>query len=164
MIKRATAFLVSALLCGCAASGDYPSLAKRAFEKPRTAKPDGPAAPAPASDPALVGRIAAALNLARGGVPAFEAALSAARAATGHAAGASPESEAWIEGQLMVSRLESLTLATRDALAALDAERRLLDQIPGSPDQPTLQAAIAEVEAMDTRQSQAIRALLSSFK
>lgn len=164
MFKRAMAFLVPVLLSACAASGDYPSLAKRPFEKPQTASQVVPSVPAQASDPALLGRIADALKLAKDGVPDFEAALPAARAAANRAAGAAPESEAWIDGQLMVTRLESTTGAARDALAALDDERRLLDQHPGSPDAPALLAAIAEVEAIDARQSETVRALLALFK
>ena len=164
MYTRATAFLIPALLAACSAPGGYPSLAKRPFEKPQAAVPDAPLPPPQASDPALLGRIADALKLARDGVPDFEAALPAARAAADRASGAAPESEAWIDGQLMVTRLESTTGPARDALAALDDERRLLDAKPGSPDAPTLLAAIAEVEAIDARQSEAVHALLSQFK
>jgi len=163
MFKRFTVFLILALLSGCAAPGEYPSLAKRPFEKPQPALPDVPVAPPQASDAALLGRIADALKLARGGVPDFQAALIPARAAAERASGSVPESEAWIDGQLMVTRLESTTGPARDALAALDDERRLLDQHPGSPDAPALQAAIAEVEAIDARQSEAVRALLALF-
>ena len=64
----------------------------------------------------------------------------------------------------MVTRLEQTTGPARDALAALDDERRFLDQRPGSPDIPALQAAIAEVEAIDARQSASIHELLALLK
>lgn len=160
MIKRITAILVPALLSSCAAPGVYPSLAKRPFEKPPVTPPEAPPAALPASDPALLGRIAEALKQARDGVPDFEAALPAAKQAAERASGAAPESEAWIQGQLMITRLERTTGPARDALAALDDERRFLDQRPGSPDVQALQSAIAEVEAIDARQSEAIRGLL----
>ncbi len=164
MITRVTAILVLALLSSCAAPGAYPSLAKRPFEKPQLASPEVPPLPLPPSDPALLGRIADALKQARDGVPEFEAALPAAKQAATRASGAAPESDAWIQGQLMVTRLERTAGAARDALAALDDERRFLDQRPGSPDIPVLQSAIAEVEAIDARQSQAIGALLAFLR
>lgn len=164
MIKRITAILVPALLSACAASGPYPSLAKRPFERPPVATPEAPPAPLPASDPALLGRIADALKQAKDGVPGFEAALPVARTAAERAWGAAQESDAWIDGQVMVTRLERTTGPARDALAALDDERRFLDQHPGSPDVVALQSAIAEVEAIDARQSEAIHALLALLK
>ena len=164
MIKRITAILVPALLAACAAPGAYPSLAKRPFERPPVATPETPPAPLPASDPALLGRIADALKQAKECVPDFEAALPAARTAAERASGAAQESDAWIEGQVMVTRLERTAGPARDALAALDDERRFLDQHPGSPDVAALQSAIADVEAIDARQSEAIRALLALLK
>lgn len=163
-MKRIPIILVPALLVACAAPGTFPSLAKRPFEKAPAAPPEAPVTPAVPSDPALLGRIADALKLARDGVPDFESALPAAREAAQRASGASQGSDAWIEGQLMVTRLERTTGPARDALAALDDERRFLDLHPGSPDVPALQAAIAEVEAIDTRQSATIRELLSAIK
>lgn len=164
MIKRITAILVPALLSSCAAPGTYPSLAKRPFEKPAAAPPEAPAAPLAPSDSALLGRIAEALKQAKDGVPEFEAAYPAAKQAADHASGAAVESDAWIQGQLMITRLERTAGPARDALAALDEERRFLDQRPGSPDAPALLSAIAEVEAIDARQSEAIRALLALLK
>lgn len=164
MMKRIPAILVPALLSACAAPGTFPSLAKRPFEKPPVAPPETPVAPAMPSDAALLGRIADALKQARDGLAEFEAALPAARAAAERATGAAQESDAWIQGQLMVTRLERTTGPARDALAALDDERRILDQRPGSPDGPALQATIAEVEAIDARQSEDIRALLALLR
>jgi hypothetical protein len=164
MMKRCLAVLIPALLSACAAAGTYPSLAKRPFEKPPATPPETPVAPAMPSDAALLGRIADALKQARDGVPDFEAALPAARMAAERASGATQESDAWIQGQVMVTRLERTTGPARDALVALDDERRFLDQRPGSPDIPVLQSAIAEVEAIDARQSEAIRALLALLK
>lgn len=164
MMKRCLVVLIPALISACAAPGAYPSLAKRPFERPPVASPVAPVAPAVPSDAALLGRIADALKQARDGGPDFETALPAARAAAERASGASQESDAWIEGQVMVTRLERTAGPARDALAALDDERRFLDQRPGSPDIPALQAAIAEVEAIDARQSEAIRALLALLR
>lgn len=164
MITRITAILIPALLSACADPGAYPSLAKRPFEKPPAARPEAPPAPPPASDAALLGRIADALKQARDGVADFEAALPSARAAAEHASGAAPESYAWIDGQVMVTRLVRTTGPARDALAALDDERRFLDQHPESPDRAALQAALTEVEAIDTRQSAAISALLALLR
>ena len=163
MMKRTLIILVPALLAACTAPGTFPSLAKRPFEKPLVASPEPPVAPALPSDAALLGRIADALKQARDGVAGFETALPAAREAARQASGAGQESDAWNNGQLMVTRLEGTTAPARDALAMLDDERRFLDQHPGSPDLPVPQAAIAEIEAIDARQSGIVRELLALF-
>lgn len=161
---RSLAFLIPALLAACTAPGNYPSLAKRAFEKPAPPPAEAQIPVEQPSDIALLGRVADALRQARNGVPEFEAALPAARAAAERASGEPPESESWIEGQLMVTRLISTTAPVREALAALDDERRILDAKPGSPDAAALIIAIAEVEAIDAKQSEAVKALLARFK
>ncbi len=164
MMKPFPALAIAALLAGCAVSGEYPSLAKRPFEKP----PANPTSPPPAavvpSDPALQGRVADMLKLARAGVADFDATLPAAREAVRRGTGAAEGSDPWIEAQMAVSRLERTLEPARNALADLDDERRILDQHPGSPDQPALEAAIAEVEMIDARQSSSIRALLALLK
>jgi hypothetical protein len=101
---------------------------------------------------------------AQGGEADFAAARRLAESAVQKASGAAPESEAWIDAQLMMTRLEQATASARDALASLDDERRYLDQHPGSPDREALLSAIAQVEAIDDRQSATIRELLSRLR
>lgn len=156
--------LVPALLAGCASVGDYPSLARRPFEKPGSVATPSPPAPATASDPALLRRVADALKQARDGVTSFDETLPAALEAARRASGSAEGSEPWIAAQLAISVLERTLSPAHDALASLDDERRFLDQYPGSPDLPVVQAAVAEVEAIDSRQSLKIRELLALLK
>lgn len=152
--------LIPPLIAGCAAQGEYPSLAKRPFEKTQSSPPPPVESGFP-SDPASLARIADAVKQAREGVSGFEAVLPAASDAARRAVGSAEGSEAWISGQLAVSRLERALGSARNALSTLDDERRFLAQRPGSPDQPELDAAIAEVEAIDARQSASIKELLA---
>lgn len=161
MMKHFLVVLIPALIAGCAAPGDYPSLAKRPFEKAPANPPSPPPEVAIPSDPALLGRIADALKQAREGVSDFEAALLVAREAAKRGSGMAEGSDPWINAQLAVSRLERTLEPARNALAALDDERRIIDLHPGSPDHAPLEAAIAEVEAIDMRQSASIRELLA---
>ena len=164
MMKLFLALLIPALIVGCAAPGEYPSLAKRPFEKPPSNPSTTPVEPTIPSDLAVLARIADALKRAREGVADFNAALPVARAAAERGSGASEGSDPWIDAQMAVSRLERTLEPARNALADLDDERRVLDQHPGSPDQPALKEAIAEVEMIDTRQSASIRELLTLLK
>lgn len=123
-------------LAGCAASGPYPSLAPRALERDLTGGsapagcpvPDdvaaalGGSAPAPApvvgSDPALRARVAALIAAAGAGQAEFDALLPQAEAQAARAGSA--RSEAWIEAQQRLSRLEAARGRTVDALSELD--------------------------------------------
>ncbi len=154
--QSALAFL---LLAGCADSADFPSLAKRAFEKEAVAPP--PAAPAVLpSDPALLARIGDHVGQARGGQSAFDAALATARGAVSAAGNASPASDPWIAAQLQISRAERALNPARDALADLvSAQLALITQSPGSPDRAALDAAVTEVQDIANRQNDALAAL-----
>lgn len=161
MMMRFPLILIAALLAGCASPVGYPSLARRPFEKPPANPAPPPVESAVPSDPALLGRVADAVKLAKDGVPDFEAAVPAARDAAQKGVGAAQGSEPWIAAQLAVTRLERTLEPARNALAALDDERRYVDQHPGSPDRAALEAAISEVEAIDARQSAMIHQLLA---
>lgn len=153
--------VAAALLSGCAAEGTYPSLAKRPFETGGAAPPPPSPPPATPSDEALLARVASALKDAQAGVPAFEAALGPARDSARRASGAAEGSEPWIAGQMAVSRLERTLEPAQAALSQLDEERRLVQQNPTSPDLPAIQAAIDEVQAIEERQSAAVKELLA---
>jgi hypothetical protein len=148
----------SALLLGaCADPGSFPSLAPRPYEKGGTA-PVAPAEAIKASDPALLARLNASVARAEAGQGAFATALDAAHSAM---AGAGPRgSEAWIEAQMAVSRLERTREAAQGALADLDQEKRVMLFGPPSPDLPALEAAMARVSAIDGEQLAAVTALV----
>lgn len=110
--------IAALLLGGCAAQGDFPSLAPRAVESINYDEEPVREVPAVAPDPALAAQIAALLEQARQGQSAFEAALPAARASVGSAGAAA--SESWIAAQMAISRLESARGPTALALAELD--------------------------------------------
>jgi hypothetical protein len=107
-----------ALAAGCAPEGSFPSLAPRAVERlsgeePVRAQPSVPA------DPALSAEVAEILERARRGQTDFEAALPAARSAVARAG--APGSDAWVEAQQAVSRLEGARAETAAAVTQLDS-------------------------------------------
>lgn len=166
--------LTLALAGGCAAPGPYPSLAPRAaeFGLPGGSAligcpvPRDPAAalagaavqatPAVPSDPELRRRVAELLATARAGQAAFAAALPQAerRAAS---AGA-PSSDAWVEAQQELSRLEAARARTAEALAELDALglRPAAGPAVNEEDYAAILAAAGEVQALARAQDEAI--------
>jgi hypothetical protein len=133
-LPLATLLLPTVFLSACAAQGSFPSLAARAAERgqaggsapalcPEVDAPDPAAvasAPAPPpSDPQLRSRITELLAQARAGQTEFASLLPRAQAAIGRSGAA--ESEAWIEAQQQLSRLEAARARTVDALAELDS-------------------------------------------
>ncbi len=153
-----SAALLGALLAGCAAEGDFPSLEPRAVER-ELAQTD-PAPPAPlADDPALAERVAALAAEARRGEAEFEAALPVARSAV--AAAGPAGGEAWIEAQQALSRLEAArgatvrALADLDALALAEANKTTLN----GADLERLRAAVAALQAIADRQHDEIAGL-----
>lgn len=130
----AALLLATVLLSACASQGSFPSLAPRAAERGQAggsapALCPGAEAPAvepvaqapapPASDPGLRSRITDLLAQARAGQTEFASLLPEARAAIGR--GGAAESEAWIEAQQQLSRLEAARARTVEALAELDS-------------------------------------------
>ena len=111
------ATLLACLLGGCATGGDFPSLAPRpveqlSFEEP--IKVDPPVA----ADPALSGRAGALLGEARAGDRQFEEAYGRALPLV-RAAGPAG-SDAWIQAQEAISRVEAARIGTTNALSELD--------------------------------------------
>jgi hypothetical protein len=128
MHKPSIAFVMLAplSLAACATTqGDFPPLSKRPFEK---AGPiEEPAVAAPALSSSLPGPIAAQTNalLARSGAAsaAFARAQPQAEASARTASGAGVGSESWVQGHMLLSRLD----ATRsDGVAALGEIDRLI--------------------------------------
>jgi hypothetical protein len=152
-----------ALLTGCAARGDFPSLAPRPIERELAVEQPAPKAPEPAADPALAARIAELLGQARAGSAAFETALAAARGAAAGAGAAG--SDGWIAAQAAVSRVEAARTEVVTALAELDRigiERAR--QPTSAADRAMVTAALNDVQAIADRQHEQLdklRALLS---
>jgi hypothetical protein len=103
---------------GCAPEGSFPSLAPRAVERLSTDDPVRIQAAVP-SDPALSAQVALLLARARQGQAEFQAGLPAARAGVARAGAAG--SDAWVEAQQAVSRLEGARAETAAALTELDS-------------------------------------------
>jgi hypothetical protein len=158
MTRLLAALISSATLAGCAAKGEFPSLAPRPYEQGRPAS-SAPATAVPdVSDAARVARINAAVQRAEAGREAFNAALSAARSAVSASQGGYA-SEGWIAAQMAVSRAERTREPVQAALAELDAELRSVLTGPPTSDRAILESAIARVMALDTEQGSALAAL-----
>ena len=160
-LSPASRLLPLILVAGCSAKGDFPSLAPRAIELAGAAQPV-PAPPLAPSDPARVARFNASVSKAQAGVTAFNAALAKARTAVSASDGARG-SERWIAGQMAVSQLERTRAPVQSALAELDQDKRLLLSAPPSADREALETALSRVEAVNTAQQSATRALLDAL-
>ncbi|HYI40888.1 MAG TPA: hypothetical protein VE053_11275 [Allosphingosinicella sp.] len=156
-------FVPLLLAAGCAAPGPYPSLAPRPAEK-AYAEDSEERKPTPQpEDPALAGEIDRLLAAGKAGAAEFDSALPAALAAAG-AAGAAG-SEAWIEAQQALSRLESARARTTAAVADLDrlAVERISAGTLGSGDSERLRSAAAELQALTDAQADRLQRLGESL-
>lgn len=164
-MKFSPFLLLVLILSGCAAKGEFPSLAHRPIEAKATdllADPAVKPQPALPSDPALAARIAAARQAAFDSAPAFDAALATAQTAASRAGEA--QSESWIAAQMAVSAAEHTRDPVKTALADLDSVvRTLMTERPTSPDLATVQQAIADVKMLDSRQNAALQAVIGSL-
>jgi hypothetical protein len=145
--------LLAASLAGCAAEGNYPSLAPRPAEREDwTEEPVHPA-PIVADEATLRTQVAALLARARDGERAFAADLPAAERATAHIG---PQgSDSWVEAQQAISRVEDARARTDEAAAELHQLRLQRSGRPTSgADLAAIDAAIAEVAALSERQQQ----------
>lgn len=134
------------MLAGCAADGDFPSLAVRAVER-EPFDPEPVRTPPPvAREAALLDRVRALGAEARSGDAAFAAEMAAAETATGRAG--TSGSEGWIVAQEAVSRAEAARGATVTALAALDALALERAAMPTNQDDFALLLAEAEAVRM----------------
>ncbi len=143
-------------LSGCAdRSGQFPSLKPRAIE---TAGVDGMEEPAaqeialPASDPARVAAINAALAEAQKAQGPFDSALSAAASLTRRGAGSAKGSDAWVAAQMAIGRAESLRVGVKRALSALDDQSFDIMFAKPTQDQALFTDAFAKVRAIDDQQ------------
>jgi hypothetical protein len=158
-----SAIVLVILTSGCAKMGEFPSLAKRPFETG-----GAPAANAPAitttPDPALPARLAAITSKARSGETAFATNYNAALRTVSAAGGASAGSEAWIEAQLAISRLEPLRSPAQSALLSVDDESRRSEGSQSMIDRERIAAARADVSAIAEAQTAQVQQLLSRLR
>jgi hypothetical protein len=154
----------AALLGGCTATTvDHPSLAPRAVERFTVAEPEAAPSPPPVALPDDASRQERAAVLAAQAQAAdarFRAGLAEAEAAIGNGSGAAPGSEAWVQAQQALSRIETLrepvsrTLADLDALQIAAAETGI-----GTGAEAAFTATLQDVIAIDTREQETIATL-----
>ncbi len=152
--------LMLSTLSACAdRSGQFPSLKPRTIE---TAGVDGVEEPTaqeialPASDPARVAAINAALVDARKAQAPFDSALDAAAALTRRGAGTAKGSDAWVAAQMSIARAESLRAGVKRALSALDDQSFDIMFAKPTQDQALFTQAFATVRAIDEQQQAGI--------
>jgi hypothetical protein len=161
-LPAALALPALGFIAGCAAPGDFPSLAPRPVERELTAERPAAAAPEVPADPALGGRVAELVRQAHAGEAAFETALAGARGAAAGAGAAG--SDSWIAAQAAVSRVEAARAEVVTALAELD---RLVVERARQPtstaDLTMMSSALADVQAIAERQDEQLQALRASL-
>jgi hypothetical protein len=161
MSRILTIALLIALTAACATGGEFPSLAPRAVEQLSMEEPikvDPPVAP----DPEVRGRAAALLARVREGDADFEAAY--ARALPMVRRSGPSGSEAWIEAQEMISRLEVARATSSGALAEIDryvAERA--DEPTNEGDHAAMIGALRAAEAIVMDQQRRFVSLRNSL-
>ena len=147
---RLLAIITLFLAPGCAAPGDFPSLAKRPFEDGAAiAEPAPP--PLEASDSERLSRVARAVDIASAGRTAFQSGFEAAQNAV--RSSGNMGSEGWIKAQLAISRLEPLREPAQSALAIIVDEQRKLATGAPSSDADAVAAAFAQVESIRNDQA-----------
>ena len=148
-------------LSGCAKAGGYPSLNPRPIEAKAADLLEEPSLASAQLAPATAeakGKIEAALASAQTGRAEFDRALPATRATVARA-GASG-SESWIEAQTAISALERSRAPVKTALSDLDGLLRAALAGPPGEDLGLIESAIRTVEQIDSRQEDAMTALL----
>ena len=163
---RPAAILAILAIGGCSTpQGSVPSLAPRSAEAIDPRVPVGGDVVQRPVDAGLAARLAELVGLARQGDSAFAAAASEAQRLAS-AAGA-PQSESWVVAQQAVSAAVAARGPTARALGDIDAlaAAALVRRGGIAPaDLAAIEAAAAEVGAIDRRQSQSIDALQSRLR
>lgn len=139
-----------------AVRGGEPSLAPRVAERIDPRLPVEAAVDARPADPALLARLDALAGQARSAAAAFAAFAPRVRAAA-DAAGA-PTSESWIAAQHALSELERTRAPFTAALAEIDQlhAARVRGATASAADLAALEAASAELRALDQRQAETL--------
>lgn len=162
---RATLAILVPLLAaaGCAAPGPYPSLAPRPAEKAYAEDAEERRPTPQPDDPALAREIDRLVGEAKAGSAEFDSALPATEAAASRAGPSG--SDAWIEAQQALSRLEAARARTTAALADLDrlAVERASAGTLGESDAQRLRAATAEIQGLADSQADRLQRLGASL-
>lgn len=147
----ATAALLAAALTACVSQGPFPSLAVRPAEREDWSEEPVHTAPPVADDAAVRTRVAALVADARAGSARFDADYAAAERA---AARSGPEgSDAWIEAQEALSRVEAARGDTTNAATELHQLRlERTGMATSAADLALIDAAIAQVEGLSEGQ------------
>lgn len=146
-------------------TGGEPSLAPRAVEQliAQTPTPQPPPPPIPENAPQQQ-RIAALLAQARDGDARFKAQLVITEQLAKTGANAPTGSEAWVQAQQALSRLEDTRSPIAQSLADLDALQIAAAQNGIAEDSAELlNDAINEVMAIDRSEEEALRSLKRGF-
>nr|WP_294810147.1 hypothetical protein [uncultured Sphingomonas sp.] len=147
-----------AALTGCTQSpGAYPSLLPRPIEGGSFAEPQRPA-PVVAPDAALDKRIAEFNASLTAGNQQFAAAAQEAEAKVAVSRGIPQGSDAWLDAQTALSRLESLRAPLLIALSDLE-EIAIERGKAGQPPYPALDLAITAADTMTTAQGDRIKSI-----
>ena len=164
-LARPCLLAASAAIAGCtAATGPGPSLAPRGAEAIDPRLPVVGTTVQRPVDAALAARLGELVRAARQGEGAFAAAAGEARRLA--AAAGAPQTESWIVAQQALSAAVAARGPTSRALGDIDAiaASALVRQGGIAPaDLEAIEAAAAEVGAIDRRQAQAIDALQASL-
>src|SRR6185369_3857665 len=159
-VRFAIVLILIALGACSSPGGPYPSLRPRAAEaieprvpvtKPMNSRPVAPA---------LASRLAALVDGARNGEPAFDSAASQAEQLAGNAG--SPQSESWIAAQQALTAAIAARESTTRAIGDIDGLGASMLQTQGGlapNDLAAINRAGAEVGAIDQRQAERIRAI-----
>jgi len=149
-------------LGGCSTVADHPSLAPRAIERFTTTKP-APAPPPPAALPEDASRQERAGLLLAQAIESdarFQERLAEVRTVVASGSGAAPGSEAWVQAQQAISRIETLREPVSRTLADLDQLQIDAAQAGiGTEAEGQLASAIQKVASIDARQEEEIAAL-----
>jgi hypothetical protein len=155
------------VLSGCAATGDYPSLARRDVERIEgTALPADPdPAPPPVAanaDPGLKGQLSRLVDQARTAHRDFVAARPRAQQLVGAASGAAKASEGFSVAAIALGQLDSARGRTMAALSDLDAlylSERLENYQAPTDELAAIDAARGEVAGLLSQQDSVIETL-----
>jgi hypothetical protein len=155
--------VLAVMTTGCTGpSGNFPSLSRRAIEAaPNTATVTAPSAPQ-LDDAALAGfeaRIAAAATAAQQSGDDFNTALSRLRATIEAGRGKPKDSDAWLEAEQALSRLEQTRAGAQGAVADLDLIARELTMIGENRRDVVLDSARTAANAIAQAQQSKFSAL-----
>ena len=162
-MSRPLILLCCTLLAGCAANGEFPSLAPRPIEK-AGAEEAAPPLPLPAGvDTELARRLAAIVAAGEAGHRSFIEEAMAARSAVAQGAGAATGSEQWVAAQTAYSRADAARGVLFSALADLDALRREQIDSPNAANQSAAAAMTARLEDLAREEDAALADLAAKI-